>query len=116
LPLLRLLDRERLAAAIAHEFGQFTDADGRFPAWVYLSRGTWYRLRDGLGAHGLGFAWLLSRFYGWLAPRFDLASRALARAHEYAADAVAAQVVGAQAVADALAAIELASRRLQARF
>lgn len=116
LPLLRLLDRERLAAVIAHEFGHFTADDGRFAAWVYLSRGTWYRLRDGLGAHGLGFAWLLSRFYGWLAPRFDLASRALARAHEYAADAVAAQVVGAQAVADALAAIELASRRLQARF
>jgi Zn-dependent protease with chaperone function len=116
LPLLRILDRERLAAVIAHEFGHFTADDGRFAAWVHLSRGTWYRLRDGLGAHGFGFAWLLSRFYGWLAPRFDLASRALARAHEYAADAASARAVGAQAAADALATIELASRRLEARF
>src|SRR5690606_26984867 len=77
---------------------------------------TWYRLRDGLGAHDLGFAWLLSRFYGWLAPRFDMDSRVLTRAHEYAADAAAARVVGAQATADALATVELVSRRLDARF
>src|SRR5690606_29059661 len=116
LPLLRLLDRERLAAVIAHEFGHFTADDGRFAAWVYLSRGTWYRLRDGLAVHDLGFAWLLSRFYGWLAPRFDQASRPLARAHEYAADAAAARATGAQATADALATVELVSRRLDARF
>ena len=116
LPLMRVLDRERLAAVIAHEFGHFSAHDGGFAAWIHLSRGTWYRLRDGLAQHDLGFAWLLSRFYGWLAPRFDLASRALTRAHEYAADAAAARVVGAQPTADALATVELASRRLDARF
>ncbi len=116
LPLMRALDRERLAAVIAHEFGHFGAHDGRFAAWIHLSRGTWYRLRDGLGQHGLAFAWLPSRFYGWLAPRFDLDSRVLNRAHEYAADAAAARAVGAQATADALALVELASRRLQARF
>src|SRR5690606_21026893 len=94
LPLMRVLDRERLAAVIAHEFGHFSAHDGRFAAWIHLSRGTWYRLRDGLGDHDLAFAWLLSRFYGWLAPRFDLDSRVLTRAHEYAADAAAARTVG----------------------
>ena len=116
LPLMRVLDRDRLAAVIAHEFGHFGAHDGRFAAWIHLSRGTWYRLRDGLGDHDLAFAWLLSRFYGWLAPRFDLDSRVLTRAHEYAADAAAARAVGAQATGDALALVELASRRLQARF
>ena len=116
LPLMRVLDRERLAAVIAHEFGHFSAHDGGFAAWIHLSRGTWYRLRDGLARHDLGFAWLLSRFYGWLAPRFDLASRALTRAHEYAADGAAARVVGAQPTADALATVELVSRRLDARF
>jgi Zn-dependent protease with chaperone function len=116
LPLMRALGREELSAVIAHEFGHFGARDGRFAAWIYLSRGTWYRLRDGMAQHGFAFAWLLARFYGWLAPRFDLASRALARRHEYAADAVAARVAGEGVAASALLRVEIASRRLDARF
>ncbi|MDH5832758.1 M48 family metallopeptidase [Luteimonas kalidii] len=116
LPLMRVLDREELAAVIAHEFGHFGARDGRFAAWIYLSRGTWYRLRDGMAQHGFAFAWLLARFYAWLAPRFDLDSRALTRRHEYAADAVAARAAGEAAAASALLRVEIASRRLDARF
>ncbi|WP_202845134.1 M48 family metallopeptidase [Luteimonas saliphila] len=116
LPLMRVIDRDELSAVIAHEFGHFAAHDGRFAAWVYLSRGTWYRLRDGMARHGFSFAWLLAKFYGWLAPHFDLCSRALTRRHEYAADAAAAGAVGAEAAASALLRIEIASRRLEARF
>ncbi|WP_187471124.1 M48 family metalloprotease [Luteimonas viscosa] len=116
LPLMRVLDRDELRAVIAHEFGHFAAHDGRFAAWIYLSRGTWYRLRDGMARHGLSFAWLLAKFYGWLAPHFDLCSRALTRRHEYAADAAAAGTVGAEAAASALLRVEIASRRLETRF
>src|SRR5690606_35915554 len=54
--------------------------------------------------------------YAWLAPRFDAASRALTRRHEYAADAAAARAVGAEATAGALLRVEIVARRLQARF
>ncbi|HRP72105.1 MAG TPA: M48 family metallopeptidase [Luteimonas sp.] len=116
LPLMRALDREELAAVIAHEFGHFNADDGRFAAWVYLSRGTWYRLRDGMANHDFAFAFLLAKFYAWLAPRFDAASRALARRHELAADAAAARAVGAETTASALLRVEIVARRLQARF
>jgi len=115
LPLMRVLDRDELASVIAHEFGHFSARDGRFAAWVYLSRGTWYRLRDGMANHDFSFAWLLARFYAWFAPRFDVCSRALTRRHEYAADAVAAQAAGRVATADALVRVEVAARRLHAR-
>lgn len=116
LPLVRLLDREELAAVIAHEFGHFSAEDGGFAAWIHLSRGTWYRLRDGLCAQGLSVAWLLSRFYGWLAPHFDACSRALTRRHEYQADATAARAAGAEATGRALLRVEVAAQRLQARY
>lgn len=115
-PLMQVLDEDAFASVIAHEFGHFGAHDGRFAAWIYLARGTWYRLRDGMAAHDFSFAWLLARFYAWFAPRFDLASRALTRRHEYAADAAAARAVGVDATADALLRIEIASRRLHARF
>lgn len=115
LPLMRALDREELASVIAHEFGHINADDGRFAAWVYLSRGTWYRLRDGMANHDFSFAFVLAKFYGWLAPRFDIASRVLTRAHELAADAAAARAVGAEAAARALVRVEIASRRLHAQ-
>lgn len=113
LPLLRVLDRETLAAVVAHEFGHFSAADGAFARWVYFARGTWYRLCEGMAGRDFAFAWLLGRFYAWLAPRFDRASRALTRRHEYAADAVAGRIAGAPAAADALLRVEIAARRLQ---
>lgn len=116
LPLVRLLDRAELASVIAHELGHIGAHDGRFSAWIHLARGTFYRLRDGLAQHDLSFAWLLAKFYAWFAPRFDLASRALTRRHEYAADAAAARATGAAATASALVRVEVASCRLHARF
>ena len=59
---------------------------------------------------------LLWLFFRWYAPYFDAYSHVLARRQEYAADAVAAQVAGAEAMASALVRIELASDWLHGEF
>ena len=116
LPLLQALDRRELAAVIAHEFGHFHGGHGRFAGWIYRLRGSWQRLMEGMAGEGVWGGQLLWLFFRWYAPYFDAYSYVLARRHEYAADAVGAQVAGAEAMAGALVRIELASDWLQGEF
>ncbi|WP_101926844.1 MULTISPECIES: M48 family metallopeptidase [Luteimonas] len=111
LPLLQLLDRDEAAAVIAHEFGHFGAEDGRLAGWLYRVRLTWYRAVEGLSRSGFLLALPIARFYAWYAPLFDAWSFVLARAHEFRADAAAARVVGADAMASALLRLEHGSAR-----
>lgn len=113
LPLLQLLDRAELASVIAHEFGHFGARHGRFSGWIYRVRISWLRVLDGFPAAGFLVSRLLSGFFAWYAPYFNAYSFALARSNEYAADAAAARVAGADAAASALVRLELAALRLQ---
>jgi Zn-dependent protease with chaperone function len=115
LPLMQLLNRAELAAVIAHEFGHFHGGHGRFGAWIYRLRSSWYRLMEG-AAGGWSVGQLLGLFFRWYAPHFDAYSFVLARRQEYAADAVAATVAGEQAMASALVRIGLAAEWLERDF
>lgn len=117
LPLMQALDRRELAAVIAHEFGHFHGRHERFTSWIYRLRHSWHRLMEGMADGGMGSGGLLLwLFFRWYAPYFDAYSYVLARRHEYAADAVGAQVAGADAMASALVRTELASDWLQGDF
>lgn len=116
LPLLQLLEPRELAAVIAHEFGHFHGGHGRFAAWIYRLRSSWYRLMQGMAGSGMGGGQLFWLFFRWYAPYFDTYSLVLARRHEYAADEVAAAIAGADPAAAALVRIELASDWLQRGF
>lgn len=116
LPLLQLLDRRELAAVIGHEFGHFHGGDGHFSAWIYRLRIGWHRVLQGLSDQNLASQQLFLLFFRWYAPHFDERSFVLARRQEYAADAAAAQLAGAQASASALARIHLASAWLEREF
>lgn len=116
LPLLRLLDGAEMAAVIAHEFGHFNQQHGRFSAWIYRLRVSWYRVLEGLSGPGMASQHLFWRFFRWYAPYFDVRSFVLARRQEYAADGVAAAVVGAEPMARALARLGLASDWLSETF
>ena len=116
LPLLQALDRRELAAVVAHEFGHFHGGHGHFTSWIYRLRSSWHRLLDGMAGGGMWGGQLLWFFFRWYAPYFDAYSHVLARRQEYAADAVAAQVAGADAMASALVRIELASDWLHGEF
>ncbi|MEO8366746.1 MAG: M48 family metalloprotease [Pseudoxanthomonas sp.] len=116
LPLLQALDRRELAAVIAHEFGHFHGRHERFAGWIYRLRSSWHRLMEGMAGEGIWGGQLLWLFFRWYAPYFDAYSYVLARRHEYAADAVGAQVAGAEAMASALVRMELASDWLHGEF
>lgn len=116
LPLLQALDRRELAAVVAHEFGHFHGGHGDFGGWIYRLRLSWHRLLEGMVGGGFWGGQLLWVFFRWYAPYFDAYSQVLARRQEYAADAVAAQVAGADAMASALVRMELASDWMQGDF
>ncbi|KAF1718838.1 M48 family metallopeptidase [Pseudoxanthomonas wuyuanensis] len=116
LPLLQVLDRRELAAVIAHEFGHFHGGHGRFAGWIYRLRSSWYRLLHGMAGSGLSAGHLFGLFFRWYAPYFDAYSFVLARRHEYAADAVAAKVAKADAMAAALVRLGLAADWMERSF
>ncbi len=116
LPLLQTLDRRELAAVVAHEFGHFHGGHGDFSGWIYRLRLSWHRLLEGMAGGGVWGGQLLWVFFRWYAPYFEAYSQVLARRQEYAADAVAMRVAGAEAAVSALVRIELASDWMQGEF
>lgn len=115
LPLMRALDRNELSAVIAHEFGHFRGGHGRFSAWIYRLRMSWYRFADAL-AQGGALSHLLLTFFRWYAPYFNAYSFVLAREDEYEADAVSARLVGEAARVSALMRVEHTAQHLKRRF
>lgn len=116
LPLLRLLDRDELAAVIAHEFGHFRGGHGRLSAWVYRLRRGWAGVAEAMSRMGHGLVFIvLWPFFRWYLPHFDAWSFVLAREDEYAADAVSARLAGAEAQISALIRLEHAADWLQRR-
>jgi Zn-dependent protease with chaperone function len=116
LPILQALDRDQICAVIAHEFGHFGGGHSRFAGWIYRLRVGWMRVLVGLAANRAMLAGVFTRFFRWYTPYFNAYSFALARDNEYEADAIAARVVGAPAVAQALIRSDLCSARLQRDF
>ncbi|MBX7078713.1 MAG: M48 family metalloprotease [Nannocystaceae bacterium] len=114
LALLELLSETEAAAVLAHEFGHFHAGDTKLGPWVLGTRASIGRTIENLGRVGdLEMdLWIVRRMLalvrGLRAPfewfwRLHLRiTRGIARAQEYAADAVAARVVGPQALAEAL--------------
>lgn len=116
LPLMRLLDAAELSAVIAHEFGHFRGGHGRFSAWIYRVRISWYRLVESMARSGAALSRLFLKFFEWYVPYFNAYSFVLAREDEYEADAVSARVAGEPARVSALLRIAHAAQWIELRF
>lgn len=116
LPLLLALDRQRVLAILAHEYGHLRGGHGRFAAWIYRTRSSWSRLHDSLQEDGGLAAWLTQGFLRWYFPRFVARTFALARQDEYEADRIAARLLGAQVAGAALVEVALKSAWLAERL
>ncbi len=88
LPLLQVLSISELRAAIAHEFGHYYGGDTALAPWVYKTRAAIFRTLEQLGDT------LLQKPFVWYAGLFLRLTNAVARNQEYAADALAAEVIG----------------------
>lgn len=102
LPLLMAVDRQRLLAVLAHEYGHLRGDHGRFAAWIYRTRLSWARLHESL-RHDDGVVGTATQgFLRWYFPRFVARTFALARQDEYEADRIAGKLLGRDVAAAAL--------------
>ncbi|WP_299491556.1 M48 family metallopeptidase [Acaryochloris sp. IP29b_bin.137] len=117
LPLLQSLSLEQFQAVLAHEFGHLSGNPSRFAAWIYRIRKTWMQLYERLHQRRqVGSALFFNTFLKWYWPTFNAYSFALARINEYEADQCAAQLMGAQSMAEALIHIEVKAKYLDESF
>jgi Zn-dependent protease with chaperone function len=116
LPLLQALSVSQFTAVLAHEYGHLSGAHGRFGAWIYRIRQTWYRVVSSLESNESWGSALFNRFFIWYIPFFNAYSFVLARLNEYEADRCAAQIVSAEEAAQALVNVEIKNRFLEERF
>jgi Zn-dependent protease with chaperone function len=116
LPLLMALDRQRLLAVLAHEYGHLRGDHGRFAAWVYRTRLSWAQFHEGLQESNGVAAMLTQGFLDWYFPRFVARTFAMARQDEYEADRISARLLGAEAAGAALIEIGLKGDWLQQHF
>lgn len=116
LPLMRLLDAAELSAVIAHEFGHFRGGHGRFSAWIYRVRISWYRMAEAMAGSGGAVSRLFLKFFDWYVPYFNAYSFVMAREDEFEADAVSARVAGESARVSALIRLAHASQWIERRF
>ncbi len=98
LPLMRVMNVDQLRAVLAHEFGHFHGGDTRLGPWIHKTRSAIVRTVQSLAS---AESWLTYPFQ-WYGNMFLRVTHAISRAQEYAADRLAARVVGAQPLASGL--------------
>ena len=104
IPLLEILSVDELKGVLAHEYGHYTGGDTRLGPLVYRGRAAISRTIGHLGADSMLTP--VFRAYGKLYLRV---SQAVSRRQELAADANAARLVGAPAIASGLKKVHVAA-------
>lgn len=116
LPLLSALDVEQFKAVLAHEMGHLAAGHSRLSNWVYRQRLRWQRLEQLFQQRPSRVDFLFVPFLRWYAPYFWAYSFPLARANEYEADRMAAQLTSPATLATALTNVEVVGRYLDTEY
>jgi len=103
LPLLKVLNVSELRAVLAHEFGHYHGGETALAPWVYKTREAIMRTLESLSGG------ILQKPFLWYGKMFLWLTHAVSRQQEYAADALAAQVAGADSLIKGLQKIHGAS-------
>ena len=103
LPLLQTLSPTHAAAVVAHELGHLRGGHGRFGAWVYRVHYAWSQLVGQLEKSQQRS--IFRHFTDWYVPHLNAWSHPLQRTAEFEADAAAARLTSAPAIAGALCVI-----------
>lgn len=98
LSLLQTLTVSQFRAVVAHEFGHYYGGDTKLGPWVYKTRAAIGRTINNLSHHSS----LLQQPFLWYGNMFLRITHAVSRQQEFAADALASQVVGARALVGGL--------------
>jgi heat shock protein HtpX len=110
LPLLASLTPAQMRAVVAHEYGHYVGGDTRFSAWIWRTRVAVLRSVDMLDDEESWFQRVIVRTPFLLyAKMFLRLTNAMSRRAEFAADAVAARVEGADTQAATLRTVSAAA-------
>lgn len=101
LPLMSRLSVSEFRGVLAHEFGHYCGGDTRLGPWVYKTRAAIGRTLQNLAETSSA----LQKPFVWYGNMFLRVTHAISRAQELAADALAARIVGAPAMARGLTAV-----------
>lgn len=96
LPLMQVLTVDQLRAVLAHEFGHYYGGDTSLGPWIQKTRMGILRTIMSLGERWIRLPFIL------YAKLFFRITNAVSRQQEFAADALAARVVGAEALIEGL--------------
>ncbi|MGJ7607471.1 M48 family metalloprotease [Variovorax sp. LT1R20] len=107
LPLLMMLNRQRLLSVLAHEYGHLRGNHGKLSAWIYRTRLSWLKLDASLQQDEGVMALVSQAFFRWYFPRFAAKTFALARQDEYEADRISGRLLGTAVAAAALTEIAI---------
>lgn len=107
LPLLMMLNRQRLLSVLAHEYGHLRGNHGKLSAWIYRTRLSWLKLDASLQSDDGVMALVSQAFFRWYFPRFAAKTFALARQDEYEADRISGRLLGTAVAAAALTEIAI---------
>src|SRR5262245_1160298 len=102
LPYLNAFSADEMRSVVAHELGHLSHAHGRFGAFVYRVRETWFNLLLALEERRSFWTGLIRKFFVWYVPYFTAYTLPISRTHEFEADAAAADVTGREVTAVAL--------------
>ncbi len=116
LPLMQAVSPQELQAILGHEYGHLSGAHGKFSAWIYRIRMTWYKLMEAFDQEDRWGKGIFQKFFDWYAPYFGAYSFVLARANEYEADRCSADLTNPRLAADALTAVYVKGETLQKGF
>jgi len=112
LPYLQALSVDEFRAVVAHELGHLSRRHGRFGAFVYRVRATWFRLLAAFEERKSIWTGLVRRFFEWYVPYFNAYTLPLARQQELEADEASVHAASREAAASSLVAVSLAARWL----
>ncbi|MCK4739516.1 MAG: M48 family metallopeptidase, partial [Deltaproteobacteria bacterium] len=116
LPYMLLQSTEQFTAVLAHEYGHLSGSHGRFSAWIYRIRRTYFRILEALQIQDHWGSFLFKVFFNRYVPYFDAYSFVLARANEFEADKVSVEVTSSSAAAESLLLGTFGSRFLSEKF
>jgi hypothetical protein len=98
MPLMQVMSISQMRAVIAHEFGHYHGGDTRLGPWVYRTREAIERTLRTVSRQGA----LLQLPFLWYGRLFMRVSQGVSRQQEFAADRLAARVVGAKPMIEGL--------------
>ncbi|MFM8190125.1 MAG: M48 family metallopeptidase [Pirellula sp.] len=102
IPLMQILSTQQLRGVLAHEFGHYYGGDTKLGPWLFITRSAIIRTVMNLASNGSS---ILSIPFEWYLNLFLRITQKVSRQQEFTADALAATIVGPEAIAEALKAV-----------